>query len=99
MAAEQAINALWALECLNKLMDACDEFDEEEPKIKKRKVYVKSEDIENQLLKDIAWKNTYSDDSFCPLTMENFEELCEKVCTYVYIFNNEIKLLKRFVCL
>lgn len=79
MAAKQAINALWALECLNKLMDLYDEFDEEEPKIKRRIIYVKSEDVENELLKDIAWKNIDSDDSFCPLTMENFEELCTKV--------------------
>lgn len=80
MSAEAAIRALKAIESLSNLMDLYDEFDQEEeqPKVKKRKIYVKSDDVEAQILKNITWKNS-NDDTLCPLTKENFEELLSKV--------------------
>ncbi|KAM7352666.1 uncharacterized protein ACRADG_005102 isoform 2-T2 [Cochliomyia hominivorax] len=75
MSVETAIRAIRAIECLCKIMDLYDELEEEEPKLKKRKIYVKSEEIETQVLKKIAWTNSDEDNTFCPLTMESFEEL------------------------
>lgn len=91
MSAEAAIKALKAIESLSKLMDLYDEFEEEEePKtkrtkkseVKQRIVYVKSEDVEANILKNITWINDDEEDIFCAMTMDNFEELHSRVWTW-----------------
>ena len=78
MATERASRAILALECLKKLMDLYQEY-EEAPPAKKRKTYVKSEDIEARILKDVTWKHTATEDAFIPMTIDNFEDIFAKV--------------------
>lgn len=79
MSAENALVAIRAIECISRIMDICDKYDEEDAKAKRRKMCARSEDIEFQLLKDVAWKSAECGEDFCPLNMDNFNELCNMV--------------------
>lgn len=69
--AEQAIRCIYALDKLHKLMNLYDVTDEQPT----NKMYISSKQIEEKLLKDIAWKSNEDDDTFCPINMEIFEEI------------------------
>ncbi|TMW48211.1 hypothetical protein DOY81_006706 [Sarcophaga bullata] len=79
MTTDRACRAILALECLKKLMDLYQEYEEETPLVKKRKTYIKSEDIETRILKDVTWKHTDTEDAFIPMSMDNFEDIFTKL--------------------